>query len=186
MKVATCTCEYAPGQMYEVDPAHAAGHAVTCPHSNTKVEESPFDKVEREQAEREREVLYQVAGIRQALETLVLHAGLISSALEDLSAQGARFFMTRARKTKRKPKRKRRKPRGLAASLVSLVLLVGCGGIATPERVELPPVLSAEGGVVRVEQRDAGVDRDAIECTPDAERTTGVLCEHPKRRRDAH
>ena len=80
---------------------------------------------------------------------------------------------------------KKKKPRGLAAALVSLVLLVGCGGVTGPEPVELPPVVLAEGGPMRVEERDAGVDRDAVECTPDAERTTGVLCMHPKGRRDA-
>lgn len=136
------------------------------------------------EAEREA-MLSHLDRIARALESLVLHAGLQSSALEELTALGARFFMTR----KRKAKRKRRKPRGVAASLVSLVLLTGCGGVVDgggeTNRVEQGPVLDAEGGAVRVEQRDSGVDGQAVECTPDAERTTGVLCEHPKRRGDA-
>lgn len=59
-------------------------------------------KTERE------EVLECLQRIARALEGLVLHTGLATSALEDLSAQGARFFMTRARKTKRRSKRSRR------------------------------------------------------------------------------
>jgi hypothetical protein len=77
---------------------------------------------------------------------------------------------------------KKRKPRGLAAALVSLVLLVGCGGVAS-KPLEGPPVPLAEGGPVRVEERDASDGGHPIECTPDAEAHTGILCMHPKRER---
>jgi hypothetical protein len=84
--------------------------------------------------------------------------------------------------TMRNPKPKRH--RGIAAALVSLVLL-GCGGMVEPDAREGVPMHSAEGGAARVKERDSGLDGYAIECTPDAERHAGVLCMHPKRSGDA-
>ena len=79
---------------------------------------------------------------------------------------------------------KKRKPTGIAAALVSLVL-AGCGGLVETDTREGVPMHSAEGGATRVEERDSGLDGHAIECTPDAEAHTGILCMHPKRRGDA-
>jgi len=191
-----CTCEYAPGHVYELEPEHASLHAVTCRHSATK-NEDPMRAALRlgHSADvAERQVLLAHLGalasignrIATALEGLVLHAGLVSASVEDVTAQMVMSERRAAARRKRKPKRKRRKPRGLAASLVSLVLLVGCGGVATTtELVEGSPVPLAEGGVVRVAERDAGDSGHPIECTPDAEAHTGILCMHPKRERRA-
>jgi len=122
-------------------------------------------------------------GIRAALEGILFHIGMVGQALDEFAA-GAMRVVGKAR-TKKKRKRKRRKPRGIAASLVSLVLLVGCGGLVEPDAREGVPMHDAEGGAVRVEERDAGLDGHAVECTPDAEAHTGILCMHPKRRGDA-
>jgi hypothetical protein len=124
-------------------------------------------------------------GIRAALEGLLFHVGLLSSGIEDLTAQLVMSERRSAARRKKKTKRKRRKPRGIAASLVSLVLLVGCGGLVEPDTRESVPVHGAEGGTARVEERDSGLDGHTIECTPDAEAHTGILCMHPKRRGDA-
>jgi hypothetical protein len=121
--------------------------------------------------------------IAKALDAVALAMGtLVAFSLPTLESIDAK--LPGKQRTPKRRKRKRRKPRGLAASLVSLVLLVGCGGVTTTtELVEGSPVPLAEGGVVRVAERDAGDSGHPIECTPDAEAHTGILCMHPKRQR---
>jgi hypothetical protein len=121
--------------------------------------------------------------IAKALDAVALAMGtLVAFSLPTLESIDAK--LPGKQRTPKRRKRKRRKPRGLAASLVSLVLLVGCGGVVA-EPVESLPVPVAESGVVRVAERDAGDGGHTIECTPDAEAHTGILCMHPKRQRRA-
>lgn len=77
----------------------------------------------------------------------------------------------------------RQERRRFVCALLGLVV-AACGGVVA-EPVEGLPVPLAESGVVRVAERDAGDGGHTIECTPDAEAHTGILCMHPKRQRRA-